>query len=120
MEKFFKLKENGTTVRTEVIAGITTFFTMAYIIFVNPNILGTTGMDTTSVMIATCIAAAVGTALTGLLSNYPFAQASGMGLTHSSRSLSAARWVTAGSPLWRLFLFPALFLSSSRSLTCAR
>ncbi len=83
MEQFlqrFKLKENGTDVRTEVIAGITTFFTMAYIIFVNPDILSAAGMDPTSVMIATCIAAAIGTFLIGWLSNYPFAQASGMGL----------------------------------------
>ncbi len=80
MEQYFKLKENGTNVRTEVIAGITTFFTMAYFIFVNQGILADAGMDPTSVMIATCIAAAVGTALTGLLSNYPFAQAPGMGL----------------------------------------
>ncbi len=80
MEKYFKLKENGTTVRTEVIAGITTFFTMAYIIFVNPSTLAAAGMDTTSVMIATCIAAGIGSILTGVLSNYPFAQASGMGL----------------------------------------
>ena len=83
MEKFFKLKENGTTVRTEVIAGLTTFFTMAYIIFVNPDILGNefgAGMNPGAVFVATCIAAALGTILTGLLSNYPFAQAPGMGL----------------------------------------
>lgn len=80
MDKFFKLKENKTNVRTEIIAGITTFVTMAYIIFVNPNILGQAGMDQGAVMLATCIAAAVGTLLIGLLSNYPFAQAPGMGL----------------------------------------
>ena len=80
MEKFFKLKQNGTTVRTEVIAGATTFFTMAYIIFVNPDILSAAGMDYGAVFIATCLAAAIGTILTGLLSNYPFAQAPGMGL----------------------------------------
>lgn len=76
----FKLRENGTNVRTEIRAGVTTFVTMAYIIFVNPSILSTTGMDAGAVMIATCLAAAVGTAIMGLLSNYPFAQASGMGL----------------------------------------
>jgi AGZA family xanthine/uracil permease-like MFS transporter len=80
MEHFFKLKENGTKVSTEVIAGITTFVTMAYIIFVNPNILGITGMDKEAVMFATCIGAFIGTVLIGLLANYPFAQAPGMGL----------------------------------------
>ena len=77
---FFKLKENKTTVRTEIVAGLTTFFTMAYIIFVNPSILGATGMDAGAVMLATCISAAIGTLLIGLLSNYPLAQAPGMGL----------------------------------------
>jgi AGZA family xanthine/uracil permease-like MFS transporter len=80
MESLFKLKENNTTIGREVIAGVTTFVTMAYIIFVNPNILGTTGMDAGAVMLATCISAAIGTFLIGLLSNYPFAQAPGMGL----------------------------------------
>lgn len=80
MQKLFHLKENNTNVRTEVIAGLTTFFTMAYIIFVNPSILGSTGMDNSAIMFATCIAAAVGTLLMGFLSNYPFAQAPGMGL----------------------------------------
>jgi AGZA family xanthine/uracil permease-like MFS transporter len=82
MERFFKLKENGTNVRTEFLAGITTFFTMAYIIFVNPNILseGPADMPRGAVFVATCIAAALGTYLSGLLSNYPFAQAPGMGL----------------------------------------
>ena len=76
----FKLRENGTNVRTEMRAGVTTFVTMAYIIFVNPAILSNTGMDAGAVMVATCLAAAIGTAIMGILSNYPFAQASGMGL----------------------------------------
>jgi len=80
MEKLFKLKENNTTVRTEVIAGLTTFFAMAYIIFVNPNMLKDTGMDYTAVMMATCLSAALGTLLTAFLANVPFAQAPGMGL----------------------------------------
>ncbi len=80
MEKFLKLKENHTDVRTEVIAGITTFMTMAYIIFVNPDILSATGMDKGAVMTATIIAAGLTTILMGLLTNYPFALASGMGL----------------------------------------
>ncbi len=80
MEKLFKLKENNTTVKTEVIGGITTFFAMAYIIFVNPSYLSLAGMDYTAVMVATCLSAAVGTALTAFLANVPFAQAPGMGL----------------------------------------
>ncbi|NLM52914.1 MAG: NCS2 family permease [Firmicutes bacterium] len=80
MEKFFKLKENNTNVRTEIVAGITTFMTMAYIIFVNPDILGTTGMDKPAVATATILSAAITTILMGLVTNYPFALASGMGL----------------------------------------
>ncbi len=82
MEKLFKLKEHGTNVRTEIIAGITTFLTMAYIIFLNPAIIGkaTTGMADTAVITATCIAAALGTWLIGWLSGYPMAQAPGLGL----------------------------------------
>ncbi|MGB3587249.1 MAG: NCS2 family permease [Tunicatimonas sp.] len=76
----FKLRENQTTVRTEVVAGLTTFFTMAYIIFVNPSILQQAGMDFNAVLIATCVAAAVGTLMMALVANYPFAQAPGMGL----------------------------------------
>ncbi len=80
MERFFKLKEHGTDVRTEVMGGITTFFAMAYIIFVNPNYLSATGMDFTAVMVATCVSAAIGTFLTAFIANVPFAQAPGMGL----------------------------------------
>ena len=80
MEKFFKLKENNTNVRTEIIAGLTTFMTMAYIIFVNPLILSATGMDRGALVTATILAAALTTILMGLLTNYPFALASGMGL----------------------------------------
>ncbi|MBE5785768.1 MAG: NCS2 family permease [Clostridiales bacterium] len=80
LEKLFKLKEHNTTVRTEIIAGITTFFAMAYIIFVNPGFLSEAGMDFNAVMMATCFAAALGTILTAFLANVPFAQAPGMGL----------------------------------------
>ncbi len=80
LEKLFKLKEHNTTVKTEIIAGITTFFAMAYIIFVNPNFLSQTGMDFNAVMMATCLAAALGTLLTAFMANVPFAQAPGMGL----------------------------------------
>lgn len=80
LENLFKLKEHGTSVRTEVIAGLTTFMTMAYIIAVNPQILGAAGMPSGAVFTATCIAAALGSFLMGLLANYPFALAPGMGL----------------------------------------
>ena len=80
LEKLFKLKENNTSIRTEVIAGITTFMTMAYILAVNPNILGGSGMDRTAVLLATAIASFLGCAFMALFANYPFALAPGMGL----------------------------------------
>lgn len=80
MEKFFKLKEHGTNVKTEVIAGITTFMTMAYILAVNPSILSATGMDPTAVMLATCLASFIGTLCMALMANLPFALSAGMGL----------------------------------------
>ena len=80
MEKFFKLKENGTTVSTEVTAGLTTFFAMSYIIIVNPSILSQTNMPWGGVFLATIIAAIIGTLVMGLFANVPYAQAAGMGL----------------------------------------
>ncbi len=80
MEKFFQLREHKTTISTEVMAGITTFFTMSYIIFVNPMILSQTGMPWGAVYLATIIAAMIGTLIMGLFANVPYAQASGMGL----------------------------------------
>ena len=80
LEKLFKLKDNHTSVRTEVVAGFTTFMTMAYILAVNPSILSATGMDPNAVMIATALASFVGTLLMALMANYPFALAPGMGL----------------------------------------
>ena len=75
MEKFFKLKESGTTVSTEIVAGITTFFAMAYIIFVNQQMLSQTGIPGGAVFLATIIASAVGTLVMGLFANVPYAQA---------------------------------------------
>ncbi|HZK56708.1 MAG TPA: NCS2 family permease [Clostridia bacterium] len=80
LDNYFKLKENGTDAKTEIIAGVTTFITMAYILFVNPDILSVTGMDFNSVFLATTLSAAVGTLIMGLYANLPFAQAPGMGL----------------------------------------
>ena len=80
LEKLFKLKENGTNVKIEVMAGITTFMTMAYILAVNPNILSASGMDANAVLLATALASFLGTLLMAFLANYPFALAPGMGL----------------------------------------
>ena len=80
LERFFKLKENNTTVRTEVIAGITTFMTMAYILAVNPSILSASGMDSQAILMATAISAFIGTLAMAFLANYPFALAPGLGL----------------------------------------
>lgn len=79
-EKLFKLSEHGTSVRTEVLAGLTTFLTMSYIIFVNPDILSTTGMDRDAVFVATCLAAALGSLVMALVANWPIGMAPGMGL----------------------------------------
>src|SRR3982074_2031854 len=80
LERQFHLKENGTDVRTEFIAGATTFLTMVYIVFVNPQILGNAGMDKGAVFVATCIASAVSTLVMAFYANYPIALAPGMGL----------------------------------------
>lgn len=80
LERLFQLKAHNTSVRTELLAGVTTFLAMAYILFVNPSILGATGMDKGAIFVATCLAAAIGSALMGLIANYPIALAPGMGL----------------------------------------
>ena len=80
LEKLFHLKENKTSVRTELIAGLTTFLAMAYILGVNPSVLGDAGMDVSSVFLATALSAAVASVIMGLLANYPVALAAGMGV----------------------------------------
>lgn len=80
LERVFKLSDNKTTVRTEVMAGVTTFMTMAYILAVNPSILGSTGMDPTAVLLATALASFIGTVCMALMANLPFALSAGMGL----------------------------------------
>lgn len=80
LERVFKLRENHTNAKTEIMAGITTFMTMAYILAVNPSVLSATGMDANAILIATSLSAFIGTALMALLANYPFALAPGMGL----------------------------------------
>lgn len=111
LEKFFKLKERNTDVKTEIIAGITTFMTMAYIIFVNPAILSKTGMDFGAVMMATVLSAGFSTILMGILANYPFALAPGMGLnayfTYSVVMQMGYPWQTA---LGAVFISGIIFL----------
>ena len=80
LEKIFKLRENNTNVKTELIAGLTTFMTMAYILAVNPSVLSDAGMDPTAVLLATCIASFIGTACMAFMANLPFALSAGMGL----------------------------------------
>ena len=80
LEKMFHLKENNTTVKTEIMAGVTSFMTMAYILAVNPNILAAAGMDHGAVFTATAVASFIGTLCMALFANYPFALAPGMGL----------------------------------------
>lgn len=80
LDRIFKLTENKTNVRSELVAGSTTFLAMAYIVFVNPNILGTTGMDKGAIIVATCLAAALGCFVMGIWANWPVAMAPGMGL----------------------------------------
>ena len=80
MEKFFKLNEKGSNVKTELIAGLTTFLAMAYILGVNPAVLADAGMDKASVFLATAISAGVASIIMGLVANYPVALASGMGV----------------------------------------
>ena len=114
MEKLFHLKEHNTNIRTEIIAGLTTFFTMAYIIFLNPTILGEgtpAGMKNTAVITATCIAAAIGTWLIGWLSNYPMAQAPGLGLNAVfSFTLCGVFGLSAGAALSAVFIAGIIFI----------
>ncbi|WP_163654837.1 NCS2 family permease [Listeria sp. PSOL-1] len=92
MDKFFKLMENKTSVKTEVLAGLTTFLSMAYVLFVNPTMLHTTGMPLKTVFVATVLAAVVGSLLMGLIANYPIGLAPGMGLNAFFAYTVCAQW----------------------------
>ena len=111
LAKYFELEQNGTTVRRETLAGITTFLTMAYIVFVNPAILADAGMDRDAAFVATCLAAAFGSLLMGILANYPIALAPGMGLnaffTYTVVAQMGHSWQTA---LGAVFLSGIIFL----------
>ncbi|MEE9504563.1 MAG: NCS2 family permease, partial [Thermodesulfobacteriota bacterium] len=112
LDRLFKIKESGSTIRTEIIAGVTTFMTMAYIIFVNPAILSQGAkMDFNAVMVATCLSAAVATLLMALLANYPIAQAPGMGINALfSFEICASMGVPWPIALGIVFLSGSLFL----------
>ena len=114
LETFFKLKEHGSDVRTEVVAGITTFLTMAYIIFVNPTILGDAGMPKEAVFAATCLAAALGTAIMALYANYPIGMAPGMGLNaYFAYAVVLGMGVPWQTALGAVFISGCLFVAVS-------
>ena len=114
LERLFKLRENGTDVRTEVIAGFTTFLTMAYIVFVNPSILSLTGMDFNAVFVATCLAAALGTGVMALVANYPIALAPGMGLNaYFTFTVCQGMGVSWQVALGAVFISGVIFLAVS-------
>ena len=115
LEKVFHLSENHTDVKTEVIAGITTFMTMAYILAVNPNILSATGMDRGAVFTATALASLVATLLMAAFANYPFVLAPGMGLNaYFAYTVVPGRW------LWQPYLWKALSLSHCLLPMCVK
>lgn len=105
LDKLFKLNENNTNVKTEVAAGVTTFMTMAYILAVNPSILADAGMDSTAVLLATCLASFIGTACMAFMANLPFALSAGMGLN----AYLAYTVVASGIATWQMALF-AVFI----------
>ncbi|PST21564.1 guanine permease [Rhizobium sp. JAB6] len=111
LERLFKLSEHGTSVRTELIAGVTTFLTMSYIIFVNPDILSTTGMDRNAIFVATCLAAALGSMVMGLVANWPIGMAPGMGLNaFFAFTVVAALGFTWQQALGAVFISGSIFV----------
>ncbi|GCB02526.1 NCS2 family permease [Ralstonia sp. SET104] len=111
LARTFKLEEHQTDVRTEVLAGLTTFLTMAYIVFVNPNILADAGMPHDAVFVATCIAAAIGTIIMGMYANYPIAMAPGMGLNaYFAYAVVKGMGFTWQAALGAVFISGCLFL----------
>jgi AGZA family xanthine/uracil permease-like MFS transporter len=120
LDRYFRLTDHGTSVRTELIAGATTFLTMAYIVFVNPMILADAGMDRGAVFVATCVAAAIGSLLMGLYANYPIALAPGMGLnayfTYTVVGQMGYTWqVALGAVFLSGILFVILSLTPART-----
>ncbi|MGE7592704.1 NCS2 family permease [Peribacillus frigoritolerans] len=110
MEKFFSLKENGTDVRTEVMAGVTTFLTMVYILIVNPALLSSIGIPFEQVFMATVISAVIGTLIMGLVAKYPIAIAPGMGLNAYFASVVGAQGLSYQTVFGTVFIAGLLFL----------
>lgn len=111
MEKLFKLKENNTTVKTEIVAGVTTFMTMAYILAVNPSILGDAGMDPNAVLIATALASFIGTVCMALMANLPFVLSAGMGLNaYLAYTVVLGMGVTWQTALFAVFIEGIIFI----------
>ncbi|QND50505.1 NCS2 family permease (plasmid) [Phyllobacterium sp. 628] len=111
LEKLFKLREHNTSVRVEMLAGLTTFLTMSYIIFVNPDILSSTGMDRNAIFVATCIAAALGSLVMALVANWPIGMAPGMGLNaFFAFTVVAAMGFTWQQALGAVFISGCIFL----------
>ena len=119
LDRLFGLTEAGSSVPTELRAGLATFLTMAYIMLVNPAILEKAGMDHGAVFVATCLAAAAGSAIMGLYANYPIALAPGMGLNAYFASPWCPSLAAIGSSLLPLFSFPPCCSSRCRSRRCA-
>ncbi|MDF9866834.1 AGZA family xanthine/uracil permease-like MFS transporter [Bacilli bacterium PM5-3] len=116
LNAFFKLEERKTNVKTEILAGITTFLSMAYILFVNPEILSTTGMPLEAVFVATAIAAAIGTLIMALYANYPVAQAPGMGMNaFFAFTVCGAMGYTFGQALFAIFCSGLVFMCLAAS-----
>ncbi len=116
LNKFFQLEARGTNIRTEIAAGITTFLAMSYIIFVNPDILSKAGMDTGAVFVATCLSAAIGTAIMGIYANYPIAIAPGMGLNaYFTFGVVIGMGIPWQAALMAVFMSGALFVALSLS-----
>ena len=118
LEDRFGVSAAGSTVKTELLAGLATFLTMAYIIVVNPGILSAAGMDFGAVFVATILAAAIGTSIMGLWANWPVALAPGMGLNAFSRMASFWVWATRGKRHWAQYSLLAFYFSSSASPGC--
>lgn len=110
LEKYFSLKEHGTTIRTELIAGFTTFFTMVYIIIVNPAILKSAGIPFDQVFMATIISAVIGTLIMGIFAKYPIAVAPGMGLNAYFASVVGTQGLSYQIVLGTVFIAGLLFL----------
>ena len=110
IERYFGIDGRNTTIKTEILAGLTTFLTMAYIIFVNPDMLAKAGMDKGAVFVATCLASALGCFLMGLIARLPVALAPGMGLNAFLPLPSSWGWVKAGKWRWGRYLFQACCL----------